>query len=350
MRSSKLIKLCLTLSISALAVHQHTSSCNAQGCSSAAVSTSMGDVAPHAGLAEPGCGCDSGPVSQCDCCCGSGAPCGCGSQQGLFSGRLRSNLMGRVRGQDCGCDGGCGGCDGGSCDGSCSNALGGPSLRSRLFLDNPIPRGPATGIGLTSRGSHCNGNSDGCEGCQGGLFSNLGTGRLTNGLAGRVGNVGSRLRGMTAGGFGSDSCNDCGSGNGLANGGLASKFGGAGNGAFGSRMVSVGSGAMDLLGNDCVDCGSGFGRGALASRIGGTGDRLGCGYLGGCGGVGCGGCHACSGLLKGIVGPARGEIPHTSQPPYGSGMDQQAPTYAYPYYTARAPRDFLMDNPPSIGW
>jgi hypothetical protein len=46
-------------------------------------------------------------------------------------------------------------------------------------------------------------------------------------------------------------------------------------------------------------------------------------------------------------------IPHTSQPPFGAdahGMGQQAPTYAYPYYTARAPRDFLMDNPPSIGW
>lgn len=24
-------------------------------------------------------------------------------------------------------------------------------------------------------------------------------------------------------------------------------------------------------------------------------------------------------------------------------------TYAYPYYTTRAPRDFLLDNPPSIG-
>jgi hypothetical protein len=27
-----------------------------------------------------------------------------------------------------------------------------------------------------------------------------------------------------------------------------------------------------------------------------------------------------------------------------------APTYAYPYYTTRGPRDFLMDNPPTIGW
>ena len=26
-----------------------------------------------------------------------------------------------------------------------------------------------------------------------------------------------------------------------------------------------------------------------------------------------------------------------------------APQYAYPYYTTRAPRDFLMANPPSIG-
>jgi hypothetical protein len=25
------------------------------------------------------------------------------------------------------------------------------------------------------------------------------------------------------------------------------------------------------------------------------------------------------------------------------------PTYVYPYYTTRAPRDFLLDNPPGIG-
>lgn len=25
------------------------------------------------------------------------------------------------------------------------------------------------------------------------------------------------------------------------------------------------------------------------------------------------------------------------------------PTYGYPYYTIRGPRDFLVDNPPSIG-
>lgn len=26
------------------------------------------------------------------------------------------------------------------------------------------------------------------------------------------------------------------------------------------------------------------------------------------------------------------------------------PTYGYPYYTTRGPRDFLLDNPPSIGY
>jgi hypothetical protein len=31
----------------------------------------------------------------------------------------------------------------------------------------------------------------------------------------------------------------------------------------------------------------------------------------------------------------------------GSGVT--GPTVAYPYYTTRGPRDFLLDNPPSIG-
>ncbi len=39
-----------------------------------------------------------------------------------------------------------------------------------------------------------------------------------------------------------------------------------------------------------------------------------------------------------------------SQPP-GAGGPAGAPAaqVAYPYYTARGPRDFLMDNPPTIG-
>ena len=50
-------------------------------------------------------------------------------------------------------------------------------------------------------------------------------------------------------------------------------------------------------------------------------------------------------------GPARvGHLPHhyMEQQMYGQG-GPQGPTVAYPYYTTRAPRDFLLDNPPSIG-
>lgn len=37
---------------------------------------------------------------------------------------------------------------------------------------------------------------------------------------------------------------------------------------------------------------------------------------------------------------------HYRPPTDPSGM---SPQYAYPYYTIRGPRDFLIDNPPSIG-
>ncbi len=50
------------------------------------------------------------------------------------------------------------------------------------------------------------------------------------------------------------------------------------------------------------------------------------------------------------------QVPHqpqypANQMPQTSGHPMGAPvgTYAYPYYTTRAPRDFLMKNPPTIG-
>ena len=66
------------------------------------------------------------------------------------------------------------------------------------------------------------------------------------------------------------------------------------------------------------------------------------------------GCHsACNdcrcgglGLLHhgGLHGPARSHYQPETQPA-GGPVGQ----YAYPYYTTRGPRDFLVDNPPSIG-
>ena len=77
-------------------------------------------------------------------------------------------------------------------------------------------------------------------------------------------------------------------------------------------------------------------------------------FGGGCGRGGCGHsgplCGACN-KIRGLAGlgggnPYGGAIPHTAQGPGQSGL---APSYAYPYYTTRGPRDFLIDNPPSIG-
>ena len=75
----------------------------------------------------------------------------------------------------------------------------------------------------------------------------------------------------------------------------------------------------------------------------------------GCGAPGCGvGGRPCPNCLA--AGPGRrppavspyGGVPHT--PSMGPASGSPTPTYSYPYYTTRAPRDFLMANPPSIGW
>jgi hypothetical protein len=63
--------------------------------------------------------------------------------------------------------------------------------------------------------------------------------------------------------------------------------------------------------------------------------RCGRGYCGGCPGVGCG-CPFCG------CGPS-GDQNYNFNP--GPPVAQTA----YPYYTLRGPRDFLMNNPPSIG-
>ena len=132
---------------------------------------------------------------------------------------------------------------------------------------------------------------------------------------------------------------------------------------------------------------SGHANGNCANNGNGNGNRLamhgfGSGnHQGGLGGHGAGGgllnpgshlarlhAHHGLGLLTGRHHPYGGEIPHTANPAGAYGMQggNPAPTYAYPYYTTRGPRDFLSDgcgaapiapyNPrsplclPSIGW
>jgi hypothetical protein len=67
-----------------------------------------------------------------------------------------------------------------------------------------------------------------------------------------------------------------------------------------------------------------------------------------------------SGLLAGqhgdgVLGMRSGipqhvaRMPHTGDPQLSGPGGPPTGTYAYPYYTIRAPRDFLLNNPPPLG-
>lgn len=124
--------------------------------------------------------------------------------------------------------------------------------------------------------------------------------------------------------------------------------------------VAGASGLGGNMGGGMVGHAGGAGAGGCGQFGCGTGGRLclGCrmrnafgGHGHGMGGNG----HGMGGHLHGhgpaAAHPYGGQIPHTDY--MGAGITPQAgaaPTYAYPYYTVRGPRDFLQSNPPSIGW
>jgi hypothetical protein len=47
--------------------------------------------------------------------------------------------------------------------------------------------------------------------------------------------------------------------------------------------------------------------------------------------------------------PGYARMPRHRGPAYGGPAGPPSAQVAYPYYTIRGPRDFLLDNPPSIG-
>ena len=91
-------------------------------------------------------------------------------------------------------------------------------------------------------------------------------------------------------------------------------------------------------GNGCSGCANG----QCSSGRCGPGSRGGCSA---CGGRGCGLCQRMAGRVASDFCPHAAGYPEshnfTPSPPSGQ--------VAYPYYTVRGPRDFLRDNPPSIG-
>ncbi len=342
--NSKLYTATLICSVSALfnltiCTAQHPAG---QGCDCQA----GGGVTAHLGDSGSNCGCGGGSA---DCGCGGGSTdCDCGAAnfgQGMPCG-LRGLKLPAVGRRNAAC--------GGECGGGCDSCSGG---RPRLFSANPIARGPATGLSLFSRGAACGDDCGGCENCRGGLLGGIGQGRIASRMTG--GGLGSRadagcadgscgngglLANVFGGRRGQVGCGNggCGlGGNGLC-GGCRAGLAGLGNGGSGNGVLGglghggLGHGGLGHGGLGLGHGGLGLGNGGLGNGIGGCG-RGGCGL----GGNGlCGGCMAGHGLAGGI--------PHTAQVP--QGMGGQSPTTAYPYYTTRGPRDFLMDNPPSIGW
>ncbi|MFM8214888.1 MAG: hypothetical protein ACKN82_09640, partial [Pirellula sp.] len=59
------------------------------------------------------------------------------------------------------------------------------------------------------------------------------------------------------------------------------------------------------------------------------------------------GLHGAGGGLHGAGNGGMSHAQYRADDQVGSGVT--GPTVAYPYYTTRGPRDFLLDNPPSIG-
>ena len=116
----------------------------------------------------------------------------------------------------------------------------------------------------------------------------------------------------------------CGNGSGLfpvhQNAGCGASACGDGSGGMGGgNGMAGGAGGM---------AGDGSGMAGAGMAGGGYGGNGACGDLAGCGHCdlprGVGGCNV------GAAGPATGAV-------------------AYPYYSNRGPRDFLVNNPPSIG-
>lgn len=66
-----------------------------------------------------------------------------------------------------------------------------------------------------------------------------------------------------------------------------------------------------------------------------------------CGGQGCNACCHGNTAVNGVVGAVLDCA--QSDAAYGFNPGPAVAQTAYPYYTTRGPRDFLMKNPPSIG-
>ena len=110
-----------------------------------------------------------------------------------------------------------------------------------------------------------------------------------------------------------------------------------------SKMGTCPGGNCGVIGGGCSDCGAMAGdcdgcRGQASAPVAAYGADV--NYLPN---------EGRGGPLAALHGRHhRGPQSHTGPEP-GPAMGPSSPTYGYPYYTTRGPRDFLNPNPPSIG-
>lgn len=114
--------------------------------------------------------------------------------------------------------------------------------------------------------------------------------------------------------------------------------------------ASCGHGNQSFCGNGCQDCcgnGCEAGKAQRLAGLFGLNDSAACptGCQAGPLGWQQGGLDYSSYLHPGVVGQHAGQ--QLQNRPYQPGP--ATGQVSYPYYTLRGPRDFLMDNPPSIG-
>ena len=291
-----------------------TGGCPTGGCSTGGCSTGGCGAGVIDGCGEAGCtDCQVPQASECSC--GGGGCAGClsgihGGAPGGYASGLQNTSMALSlfdRGSKCGGGAGCklGGCKLGGCK------LGGCKLGGCL-----LGRG---GLG------------------QGGLRGHLGCGKFGCGRLGLC--LACRARGAGA----ADGCDSCGDEvvENVRSPGLLGRVRAANAAALAEQDAQYAAAG----GCGCGLAGCGGGAGCL------SGHGLGGGH--GCGGRGCDvtGCKDCvRGVLQHSLGqPYGGAVPHTTQP-QGPPPAGAAPTYAYPYYTTRGPRDFLAREPASIGY
>lgn len=336
-------------------------------------------------------------------CCGTGGSCKLGCGLGAGKGLLKAGNRVAERansgnlsasGSDCGSDCGCGSCGSDSvmsisapyaCDGGCSD--GGCGGSTPMSAPSSCGCSSCDGGGAVEYSTpveYAPVQSGGCDACSSapaskprglfarraakkdGLASNKGMGLLLK-AKGRACDEGRSLRPSAGENFVTDvgvvtgdscgGCDSCSSSGGCESCStcveqtVAQMPGGFLFGSSsGERRISTG------IVSDIREARGGCrGGGCAARKLAGGGGFAAHEIAGGCGKRGCRAGNLCSKCTKiaqaaGLGHPYGGAIPHTNPAAGQQPQSGIAPQYAYPYYTTRGPRDFLRDNPPSIGY